>query len=252
MVELRREAGRPQADARVDPDTVPRVDGRLHLQGGASCSIELCKRRDADNDSAHDFGKNIIPSIIDDRRVFAFPFRDENQQGAQAYWRDVGTIDAYYEANLDLTRRRPAAQPVRRALAGADLPAEPAAGQDVFAADEPAGRGPRAARRGARQHRLPRARSCPAASPQERCIGPGVADQQLRARRGVDPVRGRERRAGGAASAGRSSTREFTCPRGRCRSATTTTRIAQAGLHGQSPGGVDRHREERTVCCRWS
>jgi glucose-1-phosphate adenylyltransferase len=52
--------------------------------------------------SAHDFGRNIIPSIINSRRVFAFPFRDENRSD-DAYWRDVGTIDAYYEANLELT-----------------------------------------------------------------------------------------------------------------------------------------------------
>ena len=66
---------------------------------------ELC--RDATlPDSAHDFGKNIIPSIIDTRRVFAFPFRDENQK-AQAYWRDVGTVDSYYEANLELTNVEP-------------------------------------------------------------------------------------------------------------------------------------------------
>ena len=51
--------------------------------------------------STHDFGKDIIPSIIDSHRVFAFPFRDENRKGA-AYWRDVGTIDAYYQANMDL------------------------------------------------------------------------------------------------------------------------------------------------------
>lgn len=51
--------------------------------------------------SSHDFGKDIIPAIIDSHRVFAFPFRDENRK-RQAYWRDVGTIDAYYEANMDL------------------------------------------------------------------------------------------------------------------------------------------------------
>ena len=51
--------------------------------------------------SAHDFGRNIIPSIIDSHRVFAFPFRDENRK-TDAYWRDVGTLDAYYEANMDL------------------------------------------------------------------------------------------------------------------------------------------------------
>ncbi len=51
--------------------------------------------------SAHDFGRDIIPSIIDTHRVFAFPFRDENRKN-DAYWRDVGTTDAYYEANMDL------------------------------------------------------------------------------------------------------------------------------------------------------
>ena len=51
--------------------------------------------------SQRDFGKNIIPSVIDSNRVFAFPFQDENRK-AQAYWRDVGTIDAYYDANMDL------------------------------------------------------------------------------------------------------------------------------------------------------
>ncbi len=52
-------------------------------------------------DSPHDFGRSIIPSIIDDHRVFAFPFMDENRK-QQAYWRDVGTLDAYFEANMDL------------------------------------------------------------------------------------------------------------------------------------------------------
>ncbi|MFG0332438.1 MAG: glucose-1-phosphate adenylyltransferase [Maioricimonas sp. JB049] len=52
-------------------------------------------------DSNHDFGKDIIPTIIEEHRVRAFPFRDKNNKDA-AYWRDVGTLDAYYEANLDL------------------------------------------------------------------------------------------------------------------------------------------------------
>ena len=51
--------------------------------------------------SSHDFGKDIIPSVIDSARVYAFPFRDENGK-QDAYWRDVGTLDAYYEANMDL------------------------------------------------------------------------------------------------------------------------------------------------------
>jgi len=51
--------------------------------------------------SRHDFGRNVIPSIVGTNRVFAFPFRDENRK-SDAYWRDVGTLDAYYEANMDL------------------------------------------------------------------------------------------------------------------------------------------------------
>jgi glucose-1-phosphate adenylyltransferase len=57
-------------------------------------------------DSAHDFGKNIIPSIIDDHMVRAYPFQDKNT-GDGYYWRDVGTIDAYYEANMDLISVHP-------------------------------------------------------------------------------------------------------------------------------------------------
>lgn len=60
----------------------------------------LCKDA-TDKASKHDFGTNIIPSIIETGKAFAFPFKDENRK-KQAYWRDVGTLDAYYEANMDL------------------------------------------------------------------------------------------------------------------------------------------------------
>lgn len=53
-------------------------------------------------ESAHDFGRNIIPSIINTHKVMAFPFQDENSK-QDAYWKDVGTLDAYYEANIELT-----------------------------------------------------------------------------------------------------------------------------------------------------
>ena len=60
----------------------------------------------ADAASAHDFGKNIIPGAIADLQVFAYPFQDVKTR-AQNYWRDVGTIDAYYEANLELVHVNP-------------------------------------------------------------------------------------------------------------------------------------------------
>ena len=56
---------------------------------------------DAQEDTAHDFGKNIIPRMIHSRRVYAYKFQDANKK-AEKYWRDVGTLDAYWEANLDL------------------------------------------------------------------------------------------------------------------------------------------------------
>lgn len=59
-----------------------------------------------DPTSSHDFGKDIIPSIISDSRVYAYRFGDENKKN-QAYWRDVGTIDAYYEASMDLIQIEP-------------------------------------------------------------------------------------------------------------------------------------------------
>jgi glucose-1-phosphate adenylyltransferase len=53
------------------------------------------------SDSDHDFGKNIIPGILQAQKVYAYRFRDKNRK-AVPYWRDVGTLDAYYQANMDL------------------------------------------------------------------------------------------------------------------------------------------------------
>jgi glucose-1-phosphate adenylyltransferase len=57
-------------------------------------------------ESTHDFGKDVIPSTIGKDRVFAFPFIDENKKETK-YWRDIGTIEAYYEANMDLVNVEP-------------------------------------------------------------------------------------------------------------------------------------------------
>jgi len=58
--------------------------------------------KDADQrNSSHDFGKDIIPAIIDDYRVMAYHFRGP-QGDKQSYWRDVGTVDAFWEANMEL------------------------------------------------------------------------------------------------------------------------------------------------------
>ncbi|MGD2118596.1 MAG: glucose-1-phosphate adenylyltransferase [Chromatiales bacterium] len=59
-----------------------------------------------DDSSSHDFGHDIIPSMIENQRVFAYPFLDE-ETGLQPYWRDVGTLDSYYEANMELVSVEP-------------------------------------------------------------------------------------------------------------------------------------------------
>jgi glucose-1-phosphate adenylyltransferase len=66
--------------------------------------------RDAkDTGSCHDFGKDLIPYMVTRHRVFAHRFADScvNVAGGTAYWRDVGTVDAFWEANLELTKVTP-------------------------------------------------------------------------------------------------------------------------------------------------
>ena len=68
--------------------------------------FEILQQDGKKDDSEHDFGKNIIPSIIKNNNIFAFPFRD-SETGERAYWRDVGTLDAFWEANMELISPAP-------------------------------------------------------------------------------------------------------------------------------------------------
>jgi glucose-1-phosphate adenylyltransferase len=61
---------------------------------------------DAGQTTSHDFGKDIIPDLISKVPVFAYRFYDENKKAAK-YWRDIGTLDAYYDANMDLCHVNP-------------------------------------------------------------------------------------------------------------------------------------------------
>ena len=62
--------------------------------------FEQLEKDAKDNGSAHDFGKNIIPNIINNYEVFAFDFTKSAKN--DAYWRDVGTLDSFWEANMEL------------------------------------------------------------------------------------------------------------------------------------------------------
>jgi glucose-1-phosphate adenylyltransferase len=94
-----------------EPETVPgRSDIALASMGiyifNADLLDSMLTADAAQPDSAHDFGKNIIPLALEHRAVYAYAFQDV-RTNAQAYWRDVGTLDAYYEANMELVHVRP-------------------------------------------------------------------------------------------------------------------------------------------------
>lgn len=62
---------------------------------------------DTKRDSHHDFGKDIIPHMVQSgHKVYAFPFRDRNNKQVK-YWRDIGTLDSYFESNMDLVSVSP-------------------------------------------------------------------------------------------------------------------------------------------------
>jgi glucose-1-phosphate adenylyltransferase len=88
-----------------EPKTIPGDPEEILASMGVYVfNTEILVRRlieDARSDSTHDFGKDIIPSMIGRDRIFAFDFK-QGDQGGTGYWRDVGTIDAYFEANMDL------------------------------------------------------------------------------------------------------------------------------------------------------
>jgi len=88
-----------------EPKAIPGDPGGILASMGIYIfNTEVLVRRlieDTRSDSSHDFGKDIIPMMIGRDRVFAFDFR-RGDCGGTGYWRDVGTIDAYYEANMDL------------------------------------------------------------------------------------------------------------------------------------------------------
>jgi len=93
-----------------EPRTIPGdPEGILASMGVYVFPTEMLVRRlieDARSDSTHDFGKDIIPAMIKKDRVFALDFR-KGDRGGMGYWRDVGTIDAYFEANMDLVSVTP-------------------------------------------------------------------------------------------------------------------------------------------------
>lgn len=94
----------------TDPDSMPgHPDIALASMGIYIFSTEFLYQKlieDRDNpDSTHDFGKDIIPSVIEGWKVQAYPFADDMDK--PIYWRDVGTLESFWKANLDLCTIEP-------------------------------------------------------------------------------------------------------------------------------------------------
>jgi len=99
----------------ADPPPMPgHTDRSLASMGiyifNADYLYRLLEEDLANPQSSHDFGKDVIPRAVDDGRALAHPFSMScirNPNGAPPYWRDVGTIDAFWSANLDLASINP-------------------------------------------------------------------------------------------------------------------------------------------------
>ena len=99
------------AEKPKDPDPIIGHDNLARASMGIYCiALSTLEKLLADDarieTSSHDFGKNIIPPAIARMRVFAYPFEDVETR-AQNYWRDVGNVDAFYEANMELVALNP-------------------------------------------------------------------------------------------------------------------------------------------------
>ena len=95
----------------TQPKESPHNPGRCNASMGiyifnTQLLIPVLLADSEDPKSHHDFGKDILPRMISKHRVFAYNFVDENSSES-LYWRDVGTLDAYYEANMDLVSVSP-------------------------------------------------------------------------------------------------------------------------------------------------
>jgi glucose-1-phosphate adenylyltransferase len=94
---------------------------------------------DASRPTRHDFGHDILPSMVASGRLYAFPFVDENHKNV-LYWRDIGTLDSYYEASMDLVSVDPTFNLYASDWPLRTLPRQLPPAKTVFAQDQPGGR----------------------------------------------------------------------------------------------------------------
>ncbi len=95
----------------AEPRTIPGDPDHCLVNMGVYIFDTQCLVREVSRDarqtgSRHDFGKNIIPALVEKGEVYAYPFRNEETL-EPLYWRDIGTLDSYYQTTMELVSRRP-------------------------------------------------------------------------------------------------------------------------------------------------
>ncbi len=99
------------AEKPVDPTPIPGDSDHSLASMGVYCFttdalLEILEENAADPTSSHDFGNDVLPRMLGRHRLYSHPFRNP-KTGGPGYWRDVGTVAAYYEANMDLVSVSP-------------------------------------------------------------------------------------------------------------------------------------------------
>ncbi len=131
------------AEKPSEPAPIPGRPDRALVNMGVYCfstdALIAALQADAPQDSRHDFGHDILPSLVSGGRLYAYPFVDENRK-ERLYWRDIGTIDSYYEASMDLVAVDPVFNLFDHHWPLRSLPRQLPPAKTVFAQERPGGR----------------------------------------------------------------------------------------------------------------
>ena len=125
------------------PSPIPGKPGLALVNMGVYCFerevLLQALTEDAAATSKHDFGHDVLPSLVESGRLCAYPFVDENRK-PEAYWRDIGTIASYYEASMDLVGVAPTFNLYNREWPLRTMPRQLPPVKTVFAQEHPGGR----------------------------------------------------------------------------------------------------------------
>lgn len=131
------------AEKPVNPAAIPGKPGFALVNMGVYCFERdvLLKvlTEDAAATSKHDFGHDVLPSLVESGRLYAHPFVDENRK-PEPYWRDIGTIASYYEASMDLVGVAPTFNLYNQEWPLRTMPRQLPPVKTVFAQEQPGGR----------------------------------------------------------------------------------------------------------------